>query len=321
MRPGQGLEAPAWIVLHGGPGSGASAAALDPLTHLSNPLWAPAQRHCPPQPRQRASPLSLQQLTRDLAALQQQPGLASCRFLGGSWGALLGLAHALQHPTQVQALLLRGSFTGRPTDLRGFLSQVRLHLARKPAALRPAPGSQGTTVWMTVRNLERMFHSGTHATVSRTLCHAWATAEAGMAADGARRAWAGLLSAREPEAAAQHLLWGQLRQQQRRAQARGRMGRPAPTALHAKVSIQLHLLARLALCPLARQIRQGRLDRLQHLPVHMVHGLHDRVCPPATARQLAKALPQARLSWCHAGHLAAEPLMRQALRDAAQALA
>jgi proline iminopeptidase len=37
--------------------------------------------------------------------------------------------------------------------------------------------------------------------------------------------------------------------------------------------------------------------RSLHLPVHLMHGLDDQVCPPGNTRRLAESLPQARVRW------------------------
>lgn len=57
------------------------------------------------------------------------------------------------------------------------------------------------------------------------------------------------------------------------------------------------------------------------LPVEIVHGSHDFVCPPEQALALHRALPDSELTWVKAGsHSAADPTIAQALVAAIQRL-
>ena len=47
-------------------------------------------------------------------------GIARWLVVGGSWGATLALAHALDDPDAVSALLLRATFLARPADIASF---------------------------------------------------------------------------------------------------------------------------------------------------------------------------------------------------------
>ena len=50
------------------------------------------------------------------------------------------------------------------------------------------------------------------------------------------------------------------------------------------------------------------VDRLKDIPVHIVHGRYDVVCPIESAWDLKKALPQAHLTIAHqSGHSLSEP--------------
>ncbi|HEU5294738.1 MAG TPA: alpha/beta hydrolase, partial [Burkholderiaceae bacterium] len=56
----------------------------------------------------------------DLRAVRTTLGIERWLVVGGSWGATLALAHALDDPGAVSALLLRAVFLARPTDLDAF---------------------------------------------------------------------------------------------------------------------------------------------------------------------------------------------------------
>ena len=56
--------------------------------------------------------------------------------------------------------------------------------------------------------------------------------------------------------------------------------------------------------------------RRLRMPVTIVQGRYDLVCPPASATALHEAIPQSRLVLTQAGHSAAEPATARALRSA-----
>ncbi|WP_198598214.1 prolyl aminopeptidase [Mangrovicella endophytica] len=112
------------VFLHGGPGSGYS-------THHRR-LFDPAryriclfdQRGCG-----RSTPLGLLEanttwhLIADLERLRQEIGAETWLLFGGSWGATLALAYAETHPERVLAMVLRGVFSGRRSELRWFYEE------------------------------------------------------------------------------------------------------------------------------------------------------------------------------------------------------
>ncbi|MEZ5479341.1 MAG: alpha/beta hydrolase [Thiolinea sp.] len=57
------------------------------------------------------------------------------------------------------------------------------------------------------------------------------------------------------------------------------------------------------------------LDALTAIPVTLLHGQHDQVCPLPAAQALAEALPRSELIVTDAGHSLQAPAMRAALWD------
>ena len=53
-----------------------------------------------------------QNLISDIEALRQHLGIAKWSILGGSWGSLLAVCYAISHHDKLNALILRGVFTG-----------------------------------------------------------------------------------------------------------------------------------------------------------------------------------------------------------------
>ncbi len=90
---------------------------------------------------------------------------------------------------------------------------------------------------------------------------------------------------------------------------------PDPAATLARARVQLHYLAHD--CFLAPGELAAGLPRLAALPVLIVQGARDVVCPPRVVQELAAALPRAELRLVErGGHSAAAPEMARALRRA-----
>jgi proline iminopeptidase len=107
-----------WAVPHGGPGSGASVAALAPfdLRHCQVLLWD--QRGCGgARPRGGRAQTGWRHLVADMEALRQAIGASRWAVLGGSWGATLALAYARAHADRLQRLVLRGAFLWTQADM------------------------------------------------------------------------------------------------------------------------------------------------------------------------------------------------------------
>ena len=118
------------LVLHGGPGSGCS-----PLL----PRFFDPRRFrviCPDQRGAgRSTPLgavthnSTADLLTDLRTLRVALGVPHWLVVGGSWGAALALAHALDAPEAVSGLLLRSTFLARAADIEDFFRDAPRELA------------------------------------------------------------------------------------------------------------------------------------------------------------------------------------------------
>jgi proline iminopeptidase len=93
----------------------------------------------------------------------------------------------------------------------------------------------------------------------------------------------------------------------------------APEAILARARVQLHYLAHD--CFLEPGALLSGTSRLAGLPVAIVQGSRDLVCPPPGAQALAERLPGAELRLVRdGGHSAAAPEMAQALRRATDEL-
>lgn len=323
-------EARAWLVLHGGPGSGAASGLWQGFDLETQQVLAPDQRgsgHSRPRGSLRGQRIDT--LIDDLERLRQALGLATWSVLGGSWGATLALMYAARHPATVEALVLRGSFRGTRREV------IRLLRRFWPLGGPPLAAGNGAATGLSLRclrptqadkvlhQLSQLLRNGTVAPRGRRILQAWQTMEQAAALHGARQAWLHAGQTDEGRRLRRH--WQSMRPAllQRRREHPNPMPARQTKKLWQKYRIQAHYLANRC------GLRPGDWDRAlqtvaaQGIATHWIHGRHDAVCPPANSldsqRRMSALLTQggpSRLTLTRAGHLGTEPGNLQALRAA-----
>lgn len=310
-------DASPWLVLHGGPGSGGQPGLLAPLDLSRQRGIVPDQRGSgSSRPRGGVRGNHTAALVADLEALRHHLGLARWSLLAGSWGTVLALAYARQHPERVQRMVLRGAFALSRREVGGLLLPGR----RTRACLGPEPfwpARTGTPLAVALCRLTQVLQSGTPGVAGLRVARRWGLLESALAERGLRRS---LRLARQDGAvdlaASIHREWGAMRRRARRARTQARQARVRPTdrAALRKYRVQAHYLRHRGF------VRPGGLDRAVRtlaelgVPVDWVHGRCDAVCPPANSRRWAAA--GGRLTQPLAGHLGHEPALLAALRAA-----
>lgn len=340
----------AWLVLHGGPGSGAQASMARSFP-AGRKLWLilPDQRGAGlSRPRAGLAGQSLPLLTQDLERLRVQLGITRWNVLGGSWGATLALAYAARYPQSIQRLVLRGFFDGsarevsalfrrfwpgasqRCTDSFSGLSGVNL------SRMRPS------NVRAQMRALSQVFRHGAPAVTAWNTARRWDITELRAALHGQHRALLHSLGAvaagdhtRTVLAVAQRRLWSSLQRHMRKTARQGRSGmwpvapdRLATTrqrrdaSLWQKFRIQGHWLARLSG---PHNLTPGAVSRslvqvaAAGISTDWVHGSTDAICRPSRSRQGHQSLlgqgAASRLHLTRAGHLGTEPDTERLLRQ------
>ena len=280
-------DGPAAVVLHGGPGSGTQPSVLD---------WFDLNRQRVVLFDQRGAGLSTppgeianndsQRLVDDIERIRSHLGIARWMVVGGSWGATLALLYAARHADRISGLVLRGSFLASPREMAWFFQSLQ--------AMVPHGWAQLTQGW---RDEEKQ-------RVLDTLCNKLLQGSDSEAADAAAR-WS------RYEDAVMQAMSGKLS---------GPSGPMAATPrMLAKYRLQAHYLSRG--CFTSEQDLLETARGLSALPVILVHGTHDLVCPPENAVRLSAAMPHAQLRWIGgAGHTPADPGIAAALRDAVRDL-
>nr|WP_053000367.1 prolyl aminopeptidase [Sphingomonas sp. Y57] len=299
------------MCLHGGPGAGCSpnmARFFDPARFR---IILFDQRGCGKStpnvaadgPDKALANNSTRHLIDDIAGLRAALGITGkMHVFGGSWGSTLAMAYGIAHPDHCASLILRGIFLGTPEDLRYLYQGNAETFETDPYALT-APGAyiHYPEAWRAflsvltpveradvIKAYKRLFDMkpGTDAERKRQLnaARAWSL-------------WEGTISNMIPDTGGV-----------------GKFGEDEFALCFAQ--IEAHYFANdLFLEP---DHLLGNAAILARIPIHIVHGRFDQVCPLTQASRLVEALRHAgngpaSFTITHAGHSAVE-------RDTALAL-
>ncbi|HTZ77786.1 MAG TPA: prolyl aminopeptidase [Stellaceae bacterium] len=273
------------LFLHGGPGAGATP------THRR--FFDPAHYRVvifDQRGAGRSTPLgslvdnSTAHLIGDIERLRRHLGIERWTVFGGSWGSTLCLAYAEAHPAQVRALVLRGIFLCRPSEIHWFLYGIRTVF---PEAWRAFEGflperERGDLLANYYRRL-----SDPDPAVHMPAARAWSIYEGACST---------LMPSPDTVAA-----FGE----DRMALGLSR--------------IEAHYFTHHLYAPEQDLVRH--IGRIRHLPAVIIQGRYDMVCPIVSADELARAWPEAEYSVVpDAGHSAMEPGIRGRLVGAMERL-
>jgi proline iminopeptidase len=275
------------VFLHGGPGGGCNRdhrRFFDPARYR---VLLFDQRGCGRStPHASLDSNTTWHLVADIERLREMLGVERWLVFGGSWGAALALAYAETHPARVSALILRGVFTVRRSELRWLYQEGAslLFPDHWERFVAPIPeGERGDLIAAYHRRL-----TSPDQDVQLAAAKAWS-------------GWEGAIVTLLPNArvVAQH----------------------AEDAFAlAFARIEAHYFAR------GGFLEEGQLlhdaGRLCGIPATIVQGRYDVVTPAATAWALHKAWPQATLHLVDdAGHASSEPGILHSLIAATDAYA
>ncbi len=309
-------DAPAVLLLHGGPGSSASARQRD---------WLDATRWRIVQFDQRGCGLStplgglvsnhIDALVADMETLRMHLGIDSWAIGAGSWGATLALIYASRHRAQVQALVLRGVFLADRGDLDWFFQGV--------GALAPDAHAEFMAA------IPRRWRSrAVHYLAMRLADKITPTVFSGPARlladppapDGA--------SCKAPSNRMRIRALALAQACQRYELALDGVAGEEPPAISdatdaqrrvARCRVQMHYLANGCFLDEGAVLRAA--STLHDVPIAIVHGEQDLICRPSNARALQRASPDAHLAWAYgARHSPFHPATAALLREAGECL-
>lgn len=235
-------------------------------------------------------------LVADINALRDALAITGkMHVFGGSWGSTLALVYAIRHPEHVASLILRGIFLGTREDLLYMYQGNAAVFAQTPFALTE-PGSYVTypDEWQAFVEVIPAADRGDMMSAYKAIFDMKPTTDAERArqldAALAWSVWEGTISNMIPEDA-----------------ETGKFGEADFALCFAQ--IEAHFFANNLFLEPDYIVRN--LDRLKGVPIHIVHGRFDQVCPLTQASRLVAGLtalgaPPATLAITNAGHSAME---------------
>ncbi len=224
-------------------------------------------------------------LIKDLEQIRTHLKIDKWLVFGGSWGSTLALTYAISHPEKVLALILRGIFLCRPSEISWFYQEGASQIFPDfwDEYLRPIPVSEQ-------KNLVKAYYKLLTDSNYNTRLEA-------------AKAWS------KWEAATSRLSVDQNSIEEF----------DDPDYAISFASIECHYFINNAFFASNNWILEN-IQRIRHIPGYIVQGRYDVVCPPKSAWDLKKAWPEAKLTIIpNAGHAAAEPGTRSALIEATEA--
>jgi proline iminopeptidase len=267
------------LVLHGGPGSGSSPVLRREFDARRYRIICPDQRGSGRStPAGAITANTLADLLDDLRRLRDHFRIERWLVVGGSWGATLALAHALDQPGAVAGLLLRNVFLARGGDIHGFFAQAVRH---------------GDPEWRALWNEAWRRQCSITDVIAQVLAHGTPERQYRIAA-----------------------LWFGWEQRMATGRPAPQPDDATLQRLVARYRVQAHYLRHG--CWLRAPTLLERCAALPKVPTLIVHGTQDRLCPPQGARALAHALQgRAILRWAAgAGHDPTNPAIAAAMRRA-----
>jgi proline iminopeptidase len=235
-------------------------------------------------------------LVADINALRDALGIAGkMHVFGGSWGSTLALVYAIRNPDKVASLILRGIFLGSKEDLLYMYQGNAATFADKPFALTE-PGA-----YIAYPDEWKAFVEVIPVQLRDDMMAAYkAIFDSVPSTDPERQ--------RQLQAALAWSVWeGTISNMIPAASDPGKFGE-AEFAL-SFAQIEAHFFANDLF--LKEGEITGGVGALKEVPVHIVHGRFDQVCPLTQASRLVEALeaagtPPATYVITDAGHSAME---------------
>jgi len=257
-------DAPAVVVLHGGPGGGISPALrrfFDPDRWRVILLDQRGAGRSTPHASITAN--TTWHLVDDLERLRTHMGIDAWALFGGSWGSTLALAYAEAHPERVLGLFLRGVFLATEPEIDWFYGGGASAVLPEAWERFLAPLDEDERAAPIPAYHKRLILDDPET--RRPAALAWS-------------GWESAALSRSPH---------------RQSFGGGRRGDPA--AADALARIECHYMANNCFLERPDQL-MANLGAITHLPAYIVQGRIDLVTPPRTAWRLARAWPSAHLS-------------------------
>lgn len=273
------------VFLHGGPGGGIHPdhrRFFDPKTYRIFLFDQRGSGQSTPCAELREN--TTWDLVKDIETFRQMLGVEKWVVFGGSWGSTLALTYAITHPERVKALVLRGIFLCRPSEIKWFYQEGASQIFPDvwDSYLKPIP--EGERQDLVAAYYKRLTSSD--PAVRLEAAKAWSKWEA--ATSRLHMDPAAIDEFDDPEYALSF------------------------------ARIECHYFTNNAFFATNNWILEN-VGKIRHIPGVIVQGRYDVVCPARSAWDLHKAWPEAKFTIiADAGHAANEPGTRSALIEATE---
>lgn len=261
------------LFIHGGPGGGCGPAHRRFFNPEHYRIILFDQRGCGRStPHATLEGNNTQDLVNDMERIREFLSIDQWLLFGGSWGSTLSLVYAQTHPEHVTGMILRGIFLCRDQDIHWFYQQGASALFpdywQEYLQLIPEP-ERDDLLSAYYRRL-----TGNNELVRMQAAKAWSV-------------WEGRCSTLDPNPdVVEHF--------------------SDPCFALAMARIEAHYFTHKSFLEPDQILRNA--DRLADIPLTIVHGRYDVVCPLEQAFALQQAVPHAQLHIVrNAGHSAFEP--------------
>ncbi len=271
------------LVLHGGPGAGATPTHrrfFDPATYR---IIIYDQRGCG-----RSHPLgsvtdnTLPHLVKDIEKLRAHLNIPRWHVFGGSWGSTLALSYAVEHPDRCTSMILRSIFLLEQSEIDWFMQGMQVIF---PEA------------W---ENFAKFIPQSEH----HDLLGAYYKRLTG---DNADHAMAAALAWNAYESACASFF----------PQSETIVGDDHRAYALAMTRIEAHYFKTQVLTP--ENSLLDKIDRIRAVPAVILNGRYDIICPMTTANKLHQAWPEADFIIVpDSGHSFLDPTMRSRLIEATE---
>lgn len=252
-----------YIFLHGGPGSGCSDGHKDLFEpKLHQVIFFDQRGTGNSTPKGSLKNNTTAHLIEDISLIVDKFKIEKFILVGGSWGSTLALAYSIKYPKKVQALVLRGIFTGSQTEIdfldkggaKSFFPEVWQRFEDSvPKEYRNKPADYHTSQILDGTNKE-----------AKKSAYAYSVLEYSLI---------GLDDRRKPEDFEKF--------------------DPSSSIIEVTYMANRCFMENNYILDNAPKIKQQ---------VWMVQGRYDAICPPINAFKLSQRLPNLKTIWTTAGH-------------------
>ncbi|KHD88719.1 MAG: proline iminopeptidase [Bdellovibrio sp. ArHS] len=271
------------VFLHGGPGGGVAPdhrRFFDPKTYRIILFDQRGSGKSTPCAELREN--NTWELVKDIETIRSMLNIDKWVVFGGSWGSTLALTYAISHPDKVKALVLRGIFLCRPSEIKWFYQEGASEIFPDvwDEYLKPIPMAERHD--LVTAYYKRLTHEDAETRLQ------------------AAKAWS------KWEAATSRLIVDQ--------HSIDEFDDPEYALSFAR--IECHYFTNNAFFSTNNWILEN-IETIRKIPAVIVQGRYDVVCPARSAWDLHKAWPEAKFTIIpDSGHAAAEPGTRSALIEA-----